>query len=300
MPLEKLQEPQIVHGCMRLHSLPPKEAARLLETSTALGINFFDHADIYGRGKSEEVFGKALKKANLLREEVVIQTKCGIRPGFYDFSKKHILNSVEGSLKRLGTDYIDILLLHRPDTLMEPDEVAAAFDKLQGEGKVRYFGVSNHNPLQMELLGRSAKQKLAFNQLQFGPVHTSMVDAGINVNLINAGAVNRDGGVLEYCRLRGITIQAWSPFQHGFIEGVFFANPQFAALNEKLEEIASAKEVSKEAIVTAWIMRHPAGIQPIVGTTNPLRLKKISQAYLVELTRREWYEIYLAAGNELP
>ena len=291
---------QIIHGCMRLAELSVKQVGELVQAALDSGINFFDHADIYGGGKSEEVFGKALKAFEIPRDKLVIQTKCGIRPGFYDFSKEHIISSVEASLSRLGTDYVDVLLLHRPDTLMEPEEVAAAFTHLERSGKVRLFGVSNHNPWQIELLSKYCPQKLNFNQLQLGLAHTGMIDSGLNVNMPTDGVAVRGEGVLEYCRLKGITIQAWSPLQHGFIEGVFLDNQTFETLNQKLAELAAAKGVSPAVLAIAWILRHPAKIQPIVGTTNAKRLIEFSSALEVKITRQEWYELYLAAGNKLP
>lgn len=300
MSKHALQLSQVIHGCMRIGSLSPAEAGKLIETALDVGINFFDHADIYAQGRSEEVFGRAVQGVKIPRDKLVIQTKCGIRPGFYDFSKDHIVSSVEKSLKRLQTDFIDVLLLHRPDTLMEPEEVAEAFTELEIRGKVRYFGVSNQSPLQIELLSKYCTQKIMFNQLQVSLVHTGMIDAGFNVNLRSEGATNRDGGILEYSRLKEITIQAWSPLQHGFIEGVFLHNPSFAGLNEKLTIMAQDKGITSAALAIAWILRHPAGMQPIVGTTNPSRLAEISKAQEIELTRSEWYELYLAAGNQLP
>lgn len=291
---------EISLGCMRISDLSKSDATRLINTALEEGINFFDHADIYGGGKSEEIFAEAIDMKPSVREKMIIQTKCGIRQGFYDFSKEHILNSVDGSLKRLKTDYIDILLLHRPDTLMEPEEVAEAFSILQSSGKVRNFGVSNQNPMQIELLSRYLNQKLIINQLQFSIMHTGMIDSGINVNTKFDGAIDRDGSILEYCRLNNITIQAWSPFQYGFFEGVFLDNDKFPELNKKINEIAEDKGVTNSAIAIAWILRHPARIQAIAGTTNYNRLKDICRASDVELTRQEWYEIYRAAGNQLP
>jgi predicted oxidoreductase len=235
-----------------------------------------------------------------VREKMIIQSKCAIRKGYYDYSKEHILSSVEGSLKRLKTDYIDTLLLHRPDTLMEPEEVAEAFDELHSSGKVRYFGVSNHNPMQIELLNKYLNQKITINQLQFSIAHTGIIDSGLNVNMKIDPSINRDGSVLEYCRLKDITIQAWSPFQFGFFEGTFLDNDKFPELNTKINEIASAKGVTNTAIAVAWILRHPAKIQTVVGTTNIQRLKDVSKASEVNLSRQEWYEIYRAAGNKLP
>lgn len=295
-----LSASQISLGCMRIADLSPKDADLLIATALDEGINFFDHADIYGAGKSETVFANTLKNISALREDIFIQTKCGIRKGFFDFSKEHILNSVDESLKRLNTDYIDILLLHRPDTLVEPEEVASAFDTLYKSGKVRHFGVSNQNPMQIELLKKYLNQDIIANQLQFGVAHSGMIDTGINVNMTNDSGIDRDGSILDYCRLNDITIQAWSPFQYGFFDGVFLNSDKFPELNKVIDRIALEYHVSNSAIATAWIMRHPAHIQPIVGTTNPQRVKDICQASRVNLTREEWYEIYRAAGNILP
>lgn len=291
---------EISLGCMRINNLSRSEAATLINTALEEGINFFDHADIYGGGKSEEVFADAVNMNSSIREKFIIQTKCGIRNGYFDFSKEHILNSVEGSLKRLNTEYIDVLLLHRPDTLMEPEEVAEAFSILHSSGKVRYFGVSNQKPMQIELLNKYLNHKIIINQMQLSITNTGMIDSGLNVNMKIDPSIDRDGSILEYCRLKDITIQAWSPFQYGLFEGVFLDNDKFPELNNKINEIAAAKGVTNSAIATAWILRHPAKIQPIVGTTNAKRLKDICKASQVELTRQEWYEIYRAAGNKLP
>lgn len=296
----KIQGSEIALGCMRIAQMNIEEVESLIKTSMDCGINFFDHADIYGKGKSEEVFGHLLLREPSLRKDMIIQTKCGIRPGFYDFSKEHIVNSVEESLKKLKTDYVDVLLLHRPDTLMEPEEVAEAFSKLYKEGKVKHFGVSNHNPMQIELLNKYLDNKIVINQLQFSIMHTGIVDNGLNVNMKIDPSIDRDGSILEYCRLKDITIQAWSPFQYGFFEGVFLDNEKFPELNEKINEIAEEKGVSNTAIATAWILRHPAKIQTIIGTTNKKRIQDIVKASEVEITRQQWYEIYRAAGNKLP
>ena len=287
-------------GCMRIADLDKKEVNNLINTALDCGINFFDHADIYGKGKSEEIFSEAISLTPSLREKIIIQSKCAIRPGMYDYSKEHILTSVDGILKRLKTDYLDILLLHRPDTLMEPEEVSEAFEKLYNEGKVRNFGVSNHNSMQIELLNKYLKNKITINQLQFSIMHTGIIDSGLNVNMKNSSSIDRDSSILEYCRLNDITIQAWSPYQYGFFEGTFIDNPKFPELNKKLKELAEKYNVSSTAIATAWILRHPAKIQTIVGTTNENRLKDICTASNVNLTRQEWYEIYLSAGNMLP
>lgn len=295
---------EISLGCMRISEMEVKEVSRLIGTAMENGIDFFDHADIYGGGRSEEVFAEAVGMCPSVREKMLLQTKCGIRRGervgYYDFSKAYILDCVDKSLQRLRTDYIDVLLLHRPDTLMEPEEVAEAFEILHESGKVKYFGVSNMNPYQMELLGKSFGRRLLINQLQLSAAHTGMIDAGINVNTGFPGAVDRDGGILEYCRLKDVTIQAWSPFQYGFFEGVFLNSDKFPELNRKIDEIAARKGVTNSAIAVAWILRHPAKIQPVVGTTNAARLADICKASEAALSREEWYEIYLAAGNKLP
>lgn len=293
-----LKVPTVAVGCMRISNMNDYEISEFINTSLSYGANFFDHADIYGEGKSEEVFGKAI--SNSMRDNIIIQTKCGIRKGFYDFSYDHIVNSVDGSLKRLGTEYIDVLLLHRPDALMEPEEIARAFSYLKESGKVRNFGVSNQNPYQIQLLQKTLDMPLCANQLQFGIGHTSMVDAGINVNINNVSAVNRDGGVLDFCRLENITIQPWSPMQYGFFEGCFIDNAKFPELNNVLEKIGNKYNVSKTTLAIAWILRHPAKMQPVTGTTNTTRLADCLKASEIQITREEWYEIYRAMGNSLP
>jgi len=296
----ELSASEITLGCMRIAELSTTDAAKLIHTAMDEGINFFDHADIYGAGKSEEIFAQAIEMNPSVREQMIIQTKCGIRPGYFDFSKEHILNSVDLSLKRLQTDYIDVLLLHRPDTLVEPEEVDEAFTILHNSGKVRHFGVSNQNPMQIELLNKYLHHKLIINQLQLSITNTGMIDSGINVNMHIDRSIDRDGSILDYCRLKDITIQAWSPFQYGFFEGVFLNNDKFPELNNTIDRIAEEKGVSNSAIAIAWILRHPAKIQPVVGTTNTDRLKDICKASNITLTRQEWYEIYRAAGNQLP
>lgn len=293
-----MKVPAVAVGCMRISDMSEKEVSAFIDTALENGANFFDHADIYGGGKSEEVFGKAVTPS--LRENILIQTKCGIRQGMFDFSYEHIVNSVEGSLRRLGTEYIDVLLLHRPDALMEPEEVAKAFSHLKETGKVRHFGVSNQNPYQMQLLQNSLDMPLCANQLQFSIMHAPMIQSGINVNMYNDSAVNRDGGVLDFCRLNNITIQPWSPMQFGFFKGCFVDNEQFPELNAKLENIANKYGVTKTSVAIAWILRHPAKMQPVTGTTNLQRLKDSFKATEFTLTREEWYEIYRAAGNILP
>ncbi|EKY3940683.1 TPA: aldo/keto reductase family oxidoreductase [Listeria innocua] len=291
---------EISLGCMRMADLSKEEANKVINTALENGIDFFDHADIYGGGKSEEVFADAIDMNATVREKMILQSKCGIRQGFFDFSKEHIISSVEGSLKRLKTDYLDTLLLHRPDTLFEPEEVAAAFTELEKSGKVRHFGVSNQNPGQIELLKKYVDQELIANQLQFSIMHTGMIDTGFNVNMTIDPSLDRDGGILEYSRLHNMTIQAWSPFQYGFFEGVFLDNDKFPELNKAIDKIAADKGVTNSAIAVAWIQRHPASFQTVVGTMNPGRIADIAKASDVTLSREEWYEIYRAAGNQLP
>lgn len=287
-------------GCMRMAGLEEKRVDEIMDCALEGGVNFFDHADIYGGGNSERLFGGYLSRNKGAREKIFIQTKCAIHDGQYDFSKEHIIRSVEGSLSRLGVDYMDFLLLHRPDTLMEPEEVAEAFDALESSGKVRYFGVSNHNPMQIELLKTAVRQPLVANQLQFSVTEAGMVTSGMNVNMKNAESQMHDGGLLEYSRIKKMTIQAWSPFQYGFFKGTFIDNADFPELNAKLAEIGEKYGLSKTGVAAAWILRHPANMQLIAGTMNPHRLTDICKAAEVTLTHAEWYEIYRAAGHCLP
>ncbi|UNK18157.1 aldo/keto reductase family oxidoreductase [Paenibacillus sp. N3/727] len=295
-----LEIPVVAVGCMRMNSLEKTEAEKFVQSALEEGVNFFDHADIYGGGTCEEIFADAIDMNDDIREKIILQSKCGIRQGMFDFSKEYILESVDGILKRLKTDYLDVLLLHRPDALVEPEEVAEAFDLLESSGKVRHFGVSNQNPLQIQLLKKSVKQPLVANQLQLSITNANMISNGINVNMENNSAVNRDGSVLDYCRLNDITIQPWSPFQYGFFEGVFLGNDKFPELNQTIDKMAEKYEVSNTTIAIAWLLRHPAHMQPVIGTMNIDRLKDCCKASEVYLTRQEWYEIYRAAGNVLP
>ncbi len=287
-------------GCMRINRLDAKGVDAIMNTALENGINFFDHADIYGGGNCEKIFGEYLKRNKSLRDNIYIQTKCAIHDGQFDFSKEHIIKSVEGSLKRLGVDYVDALLLHRPDTLMEPEEVAEAFDFLESSGKVKSFGVSNQNLMQIELLKTSVKQPLIINQLQFSVTEAGLVTSGMNVNMKNQESVMHDGALLEYSRIKNITIQAWSPFQHGFFGGSFIDNENFPALNKKLAEIGEKYGITKTGVAAAWILRHPANMQLIAGTMTPSRIEEICKASDITLTRSEWYEIYRAAGHSLP
>jgi len=291
----------IIMGCMRITGLSEKELNVFVHSALEEGVNFFDHADIYGGGECESHFAKAVQMNPSLREKMIIQSKCGIRNGYFDFSKEHILESVEGILSRLKTEYLDVLLLHRPDTLMEPDEIANAFELLYDQGKVKYFGVSNFNPMQMELLQKSIPDPLVFNQLQLSIAHTPMIDSGLTVNMHTNQSINYEGSILEYCRVKDITIQAWSPFQKGFFEGPFLGDLEhYAKLNEVMNRIADKYGVTNTAVAVGWITRHPANIQVVLGTTNIQRMKDACKGSELPLTREEWYEIYKAAGNMLP
>lgn len=305
MELQKIgqtdyQGSRIALGCMRLAALDLASAKEVLKTAVDTGMTFIDHADIYGGGQSEVRFRDATKALELSRDQFILQTKCGIRDGYFDFSKEHILSSVDASLERLGTDYLDFLVLHRPDVLVEPEEVAEAFSQLKKAGKVKHFGVSNQNRFQMELLQTYLDDPLAVNQLQLSPAHTPLFDAGLNVNMRNQAAIDRDNGTIEYCRLNQTTIQAWSPFQIDLGKGLFAGHPDYVALNATLTRLADHHQVSVEAVVIAWILRHPAKMQAIVGSMSPDRLKKISKATQIALSRQDWYAIYRSAGNALP
>lgn len=297
-----LEVSEIALGIMRMNSLSNEEAERVIETALDSGINYFDHADIYGGGESERIFGEAFSELDTSRDSVYIQSKTGIIPGkMYDFSKEHIIQSVEGSLTRLKTDYLDALLLHRPDTLVEPEEVAEAFEQLERQGKVRFFGVSNHNPMQTELLKKNVRQPLVFNQLQMSVSHHPMIDAGFNVNRSNELSIDRDGSILDYCRLNDITIQPWSPFQAGNDkQGILFDHSDYEQLNKVLNRLAEEYNVSREAIAIAWLLRHPANMQPIIGSMNPGRIVSSTQASSLRLSREEWYELYRSGGFQLP
>jgi len=295
-----LEVPVIAVGCMRINSLEKNEAEHFVQSALELGANFFDHADIYGGGECESIFADAIHMSDDVRENIILQSKCGIRQGMFDFSKEHILQSVDGILQRLRTDYLDVLLLHRPDTLVEPEEVAEAFDQLESSGKVRHFGVSNQNPMQIQLLQKYVKQPIVANQLQLSITNSTMISQGFNVNMENAAAVNRDGSVLDFCRLNDITIQPWSPFQYGFFEGVFLDNDKFPELNAQINVVAEKYGVSNTTIAIAWLLRHPANMQPVTGTMNVSRLADCCKASEIVLTREEWYSIYRAAGNVLP
>ena len=294
---------EIVLGMMRIKDKSVKEVEELVETALSVGINAFDLADIYGRGRCEELLGLVLKNRPDLREKMWIQSKCGIRIEeftYFDFSKDYIIKSVDGILQRLKIDHLDSLLLHRPDALMESDQVAEAFDLLYKQGKVRNFGVSNQNPMMMELLKKDVKQPLTVNQLQLSAAFTPGFESGFHVNMEDSQAAMRDGSIFEYCKLHDVVIQAWSVLQFGYFKGNFVGNEKFQALNQVLDRLAIKYGVTSSTIAISWILRYPAKMQAIVGTTNPKHLIEASQATNFSLTRKEWYEIYLAAGNNLP
>ena len=296
------QVPALIAGFWRAANVSVDDLTRHIALCVENGVTYFDHADVYGRGVCEENFGKAFAASGIDRESVWIQSKCGIVPGkMYDFSEKHILEAVDGILGRLGVEYLDSLLLHRPDALMEPEEVAAAFDKLSAAGKVRHFGVSNHTPLQIALLKTCVRQDIEFNQLQLSIPFAGMIQTGMEMNMTSPGSIDHDGGVLDYCRVNGITIQAWSPYQKSFMGGSFIGDREnFGALNDVIDELAAKYAVTPAAVAIAWIRRHPANIQVITGTYNPAHLMDAVSGCAVTLTREEWYRLYLAAGHDLP
>ncbi|HHK6575931.1 TPA: aldo/keto reductase family oxidoreductase [Streptococcus pneumoniae] len=294
---------EIVLGMMRIKDKSVKEVEELVETALSVGINAFDLADIYGRGRCEELLGLVLKNRPDLREKMWIQSKCGIRIEeftYFDFSKDYIIKSVDGILQRLKIDHLDSLLLHRPDALMESDQVAEAFDLLYKQGKVRDFGVSNQNPMMMELLKKDVKQPLAVNQLQLSAAFTPGFESAFHVNMEDSQAAMRDGSIFEYCKLHDVVIQAWSVLQFGYFKGNFVGNEKFQALNQVFDRLAIKYGVTSSTIAISWILRYPAKMQAVVGTTNPKHLREVSRAANFSLTRKEWYEIYLAAGNNLP
>ncbi|OYQ65566.1 aldo/keto reductase family oxidoreductase [Aerococcus sp. 1KP-2016] len=301
--------PNIAVGCMRIEDKSVAEVQDLIQKSVDAGLNFFDHADIYvrERGGAEKLFGEAFAGLDIKREDIVLQSKVGIYlPGtindnkrnYFDFSKEHILTSVDESLERLQTEYLDILLLHRNDALWEPEEIAEAFEELAASGKVRHFGVSNHTPLQVDLLKRYVKQDIVANQIQLSPAHTLALDYGFNVNRKNDEGINRAGELIDYARLHDMTVQAWSPIQGE--NGVFFNDPTYKELNEKLEEIGARYGIDKEAAAIAWILRIPGRTQVVLGTTNIDRILNYAKGSDIQFTREEWYDIYQSAGNLLP
>ncbi|WP_298865449.1 aldo/keto reductase family oxidoreductase [uncultured Microbacterium sp.] len=306
VPFGTRTAPAVISGMMRIPDKTDAEVRELYDTARAAGIDFFDHADIYGGGMHvcEDRFASALKLSAAERAEIILQTKCGIVPSeqMFDFSYEHIMTQVEGSLKALRTDYLDVLLLHRPDALVEPEEVARAFDELASSGKVRSFGVSNHTPRQIDLLRTAVTQPLIANQLQLSITHSPIIAQGVAANMSGEeqSIVRDGGGIVEYCRAGGITIQAWSPFQAGFFDGVFLGNPKHAELNAVIDRLAAKQGVEPIAIATAWITRHPAHMQVVLGTTTPQRVTDAAAGADVELSRAEWYELFRTAGHIVP
>lgn len=302
----------IALGIMRMGTLSVEKSTQALQAAHEAGINYIDSADIYGndpklgRGSSEIHFGQAFKRSGLHRDDFFIQSKAGLFANSdnkitrYDSSKDHLLKAVDGILQRMGIDYLDLLAIHRPDPLMEPDQIAEAFDYLEASGKVRRFGVSNFNPQQIALLQQAVNQRLLVDQVQFGLGHTGMIDFGLHTNMTDDGSVNHDGGLIEYTRLHHMTIQTWSPFQYGTFAGTFINNPNFPELNDLLSKLADKYQVSKNAIAVAWILKHPAKMQVLIGTMNPDHIKDSAAGSEVTLTNQEWYDLYLAAGNTLP
>ncbi len=305
LPGTDMVVPNVVLGLMRIQNKTDEEVRTLVSTARDAGITFLDHADIYGTGVHgcERRFAEALKLTPSEREQFVIQSKAGIvKDGpYFDFSYEHIVESVNGSLEALGTDYLDILLLHRPDALVEPEEVARAFDELSAAGKVRAFGVSNHTPYQIELLRRYVTQPIVANQLQLSITHASMIAQGVAANMQGLDqSIERDSGIVDYCRLNDITVQAWSPFQAGFFDGPFLGSDRYPELNAVIDRLAAKYGVPAEAIAVAWITRHPARMQVVLGTTTPERVAAAALGSDLPLTRPEWYELFRAAGYTVP
>ena len=293
----------IIQGCMRMPDLSKEDAAKVIRTAYDNGINFFDHATCYGAGAAEERFAEAFPLTGLKRENLIIQSKCGLcfDRNEFDWTKENILSSVDGILQRLKIDYLDTLLLHRPDVLFDPEEVAEAFDQLEQQGKVKFFGVSNLVPMQIELLKKYVKQDLVINQVQLSLEQSQLIDQALYMNnKTTEFSIARDGQALDYCRLKDITIQAWSPLQIGMFGGTFVDNPEYPKLNAVLAEIAEREGVSKSAVAIAWILRHPAKMQAIIGSMNPDHIADICAASEVKLSHHDWYALYLAAGKFLP
>ncbi|MCO6184326.1 aldo/keto reductase [Leuconostoc fallax] len=306
-----IQASAVALGVMRINDKSASEAQKIVQTAYGNGINFFDTADIYGAGRSSKIFGDALKTTGITRHDIYIQSKSGViladgqidgdglKGPRYDFSKQHLIATVDTELRRLQTDYLDTFLLHRPDALMVLDDVAEAFQQLEQSGKVRYFGVSNMHPGQVTLLQSALSQKLQINQLQFGLKHTNMIDNELHVNVDSTHTLGDNSDILSYSRLNKMTIQAWSPLQYGYFGGVFVDNEQFPELNATLQALAIKYDVTKSSIAVAWILHHPAKIQVTIGTMNVERIAQMTDLDY-DLTNQEWYDLYVAAGHDLP
>lgn len=297
----KITVPAVAVGCMRIAGMTQNEADRFIKEAVGLGASFFDHADIYGGGSCEELFGKILKENPGLRQKITLQSKAGIVPGvMYDNSAEYLTASVDAILKRLKTDYLDVFLIHRPDVLADPAETARALDALIDSGKVKYAGVSNHRTSRIALLSEYMEHDLTVSQMQLGLMHAPMIQEALEADMATDGAADRDGGMIDYCMQNKLTIQAWSPFQYGMIQGTFLGNPDFPEINARLDELAGLYHTTGTAIAAAWILRHPANIQILAGSTNIDRLREICNADQIPLTKQEWYSLYLAAGHMLP
>uniref|UniRef100_A0A832I0A3 Aldo/keto reductase n=1 Tax=Eiseniibacteriota bacterium TaxID=2212470 RepID=A0A832I0A3_UNCEI len=300
---------RLAYGCMRIAGMRPRErftpeleaaGRRAVIAAYEAGYTHFDHADIYGDGLCEEIFGRVLREVSGMRDRVIIASKCGIRwagdptpgaPHRWDFSREHIVRSCERSLARLGVGHLDLYLLHRPDWLADPHEIAAAFAQLHEQGKVLAFGVSNFRPTLLAAVQQACPMPLVVNQVE---IHLARLDAF-------------EDGTLDQCLERGITPLAWSPLARGLLgDGgrPETADPhaaKHAALVAALDQVAGAHGVSRAALALAWLLRHPAGIVPIVGTTDPARIRDAATADGLELGREDWYTILRAArGEPLP
>ncbi len=299
--MNAFEQQRLILGCMRLNKLSQNEADRYLNHVIDKGITYFDHSDVYADGECERIFGRFLKNNPGVRDKIIIQDKtCIISGKMYDASYDHIMSAVDKQLKDLGTDHMDVLLLHRPDALLEPEEVNRAFNELKKSGKVLNFGVSNFYSGQIELLQRELDEKLKFNQIQFGPAKAELVTDSMMTNMIQKNGSNRYSETLDYCRLNEMRMQSWSPLQWGNIEGCFFSNPDYKELCAKLSEIGDKYGVDKAAIAVAFNLRHPANMQVILGTMNEKHFDQMIEALNIKLSRDEWYQIMLSAGYPLP
>ena len=297
----------VAYGCMTLGGLGEQaDVDRALDAAVEGGVALFDHADLYARGRSEEVFGRWFAERPGLRERLVLQTKCGIRrrddppgaPPRYDASYEHVVASVEGSLRRLGVETIDVLLLHRPDPLADPEEVAHAFSTLRAAGKVRAFGVSNYSAVQIDRLAAALPAPLVANQIELSLLHADALDTGVEVN--RSADPAQAAGLVDACRLRGLRVQAWSPVAGGAL-GRDDLDPKLHALRDLVADLAERHGTTPSGVLLAWLLRHPARIQPVIGTTNPERIAAACAAADVRLSREDWYRLFVAArGDTLP
>ena len=321
LPHTDLKTSRLIAGCMGLgggwapetllNAEHEKQARDFIDTALELGINFFDHANIYARGRAEDVFGRILKERPSLRGQIILQSKVGIRwandpagtPQRFDFSYEHIIEATEAILRRLQTDRLDILLLHRPDVLVEGEEVARAFARLKQDGKVSHFGVSNQNRFMMDYLQHFLPDPLIANQLEMNLLHSGFAEAAISFNQTAPAYPDGWEGVVEYCRLNGVGLQAWSPLARGVLTGGDLKEKSAATKSTAglVKELANAHQVSGEAIVLAWLLRHPAKIQPVLGTSRSDRLRACAESVKVKLSREEWYRLFeTARGKSMP